>query len=107
VRERHFRDAWLRCDDWPAGGGVAYYEADVELDAPGERVLTVYGEGSWLVTVDGREVLRRAGLSEVTPRLRSARIQLDRGPHLVRMKVAADSDEHDIWMTVSPTGPDE
>lgn len=104
VRERWFPDAWLRCDDWPDTGGVAYHEADVSEDVGGDRVLTVYGAGSWLVTVDGREVLRRDGLAQVTPRLRSARIRLDRGSHRIRMKAATDSNDHDAWMTLTADG---
>ncbi len=105
VRGRSFPDAWLRCDDWPDAGGVAYYEADVDVEGDVERVLTVYGGGSWRVTVDGEPVLERRGLTEVGRKLLSARIHLGEGVHRIRMKAATNSDDHDAWMTLTPDGP--
>jgi len=85
------RDGELRCPQRVPGGGACLLETWVQVAAAGPVQLRVLSSDSFVLRLDGRELLRRDDFLRQEPALRQQGLQLAAGWHRLQLKLVSET----------------
>jgi tetratricopeptide (TPR) repeat protein len=104
LREVSGRGCRLVAESQTGRAGIMVAVAGLELPRPAAAVLTVESDAGLTVSIDGREVLRRADSAHFEPLRREARLELPGGPHRLVVRLSATGRADATVVLATPAG---